>query len=506
MNYRKYLYGSLVIAALLSSCSDLEEDPYGLINTGSFYKTPSDAESAIIYAYSILPEVGYYSRGFLIITELPTENLTQKGDAGVSNFELDELRTTSTNADLDNIWTYLYRGVARANAVITNVPNVPNMPETNKNQIVGEGYFLRALHFFNLVRLFGEVPLRVDNIVEASQVPIAKSSIEDVYKVIIADLQQAETLISSQKISEGRANKVAVQALLSKVYLHLASSKNSNSPGYGFVANADEMYAQAKTYSGKVINEQTAFGFTESLVDIWNTEIYKKAPVTEHIFDAAVDRTGEIESNYSKLPNMFLPADRRMVIPYDPLVPTSTNINIGQGWGHFRTESAIYNSYAADDKRKTQLIVSQYKGEDGASYTLDINGNARPFTRKYIDPLRVGDKSSANTPILRYSDILLVYAEAAGPTPEGYAAINKVRARAGLGNLDPSLGVQAFRNAVIEERALELAFEGNRLFDLRRTNSMEDVLEHKYNKTITSGAYFFPIPQREIDTNPLMKP
>jgi len=506
MNYKNYIYTALLLAATLTtSCSDMEEEPYGIINSVSFYKTADDAESAIIYAYANLPEVGYYSRGYYMVTELPTENLTQKGDAGVGNFELDELRTTATNSNLQDLWTYMYRGISRANAIITNVPNVPNMAEADQNQIIGEGYFLRALHYFNLVRLFGEVPLRLENITEASQVPIAKSSIQEVYNTIISDLQQAESLLTAEKISEGRANRVAIQALLAKVYLHLASSKSSGSPGYEFVSSADDMYAQAKTYAGKVINEQSTYGFTESLVDIWNTEVYKTATVSEHIFDAAVDRSGEIESNYSKLPNMFLPSDRAMIIPYDPLNSASAKINIGQGWGHFRTESAIYNAYADNDKRKTQLIVSKYTSEDGTTYNLDITSSSRPFSRKYIDPLRVGDKSSVNSSIIRYSDILLVYAEAAGPTAEGYAAINKIRARAGIGDLNPALGLEAFRDAVIEERALELAFEGHRLFDLRRTNSVEEILEYKYGKSITSGAYFFPIPQVEIDMNPLIQ-
>src|ERR1051325_3772893 len=121
INLREFLYGAVLLAGVCS-CSDLEEEPYGLINSKTFYKTPEDAESAIIYCYSILPEVGYYSRGYYIVTELPTENLTQKGDAGASNFELDELRTTPTNANLDDMWTYIYRGISRANGVIVNVP------------------------------------------------------------------------------------------------------------------------------------------------------------------------------------------------------------------------------------------------------------------------------------------------------------------------------------------------------------------------------------------------
>lgn len=499
-----YIFSGILAAALLAGCSKMTEQPYGMINSQTYYKTPDDARAAIIYAYSILPEVGYYSRGYYITTELPTENLTQKGDAGVGNFELDELRTTSTNPDLDNIWTYAYRGVARANAVIAHVPEIPGMVEAERNQITGEGYFLRALHFFNLVRMFGEVPLRTTTIDDASQIPMAKSSIKEIYDLIISDLKAADSLITQQRISEGRANRPAAEGLLAKVYLHLASSKASGSPGYEFVANADDMYAQAKLYADKVVNGQTAFAFTPSLPDIFNIDIYKKAAVTEHIFDAAVDRSGDREGSFSKLPNMFLPADRPMTIPYNQLKPDSATIDIGQGWGHFRTEPGIYFSYADNDRRKTQLIVSSYTN-NGQTYQLDITSSSRPFTRKFIDPERIGDASSANSPIIRYSDILLVYAEACGPTAEGYAAINKIRARAAIGDLQPGLGVAAFRNAVIQERAWELAFEGNRLFDLRRTNTMEKVLVQQYGKTITSGAYFFPVPQREIDTNPLMK-
>lgn len=502
MKLKKLLYTALLIPAIFG-CS-LEEEPYGLINSKTFYKTPQDAESAIIYCYSILPEVGYYSRGYYIVTELPTENLTQKGDAGSSNFELDELRTTPTNSNLDDIWTYIYRGISRANGVILNVPDI-EMNETLRNQIIGEAYFLRSLHYFNLVRMFGEVPLRMDVIDDPAMIPIAKSPISDVYDLIISDLVKAEQLITVNRISEGRANRVAVQGLLSKVYLHLASSKETGSPGYDFVTNVNEMYAEALKYSGKVINEQNTFDFTPELVDIWNIEIYKKAAVTEHIFDAAVDRSGDREGSFSKLQNMFLPADRPMEIRYKPGDPGSPLINIGQGWSHFRTENNVYNSYADNDKRKTELIVSKY-WNSGSEYNLDINSSSRPFTRKFIDPLRIGDASSCNSPIVRYSDILLVYAEANGPNTEGYNAINKIRGRAGLGDLTPNLGVEEFRDAVLEERAKELAFEGDRLFDLRRTNKMEEILVNRYGKNISSGAYFFPIPQREIDTNPAMTP
>jgi hypothetical protein len=235
--------------------------------------------------------------------------------------------------------------------------------------------------------------------------------------------------------------------------------------------------------------------------------VYKNAAVSEHIFDAAVDRSGEREGNYSKLPNMFLPDPGFvMTIPYNPSDPNTESINIGRGWNHFQMEAHHYNSYNASDKRKTDLIVSEVINPDGNVIQFGINDFSRPFTRKFIDPLRDADKMSTNSPVIRYSDILLVYAEAAGPTTEAYAAVNRIRNRAGLGPLTPNLSPAAFREAIVEERAFELAFEGNRLFDLRRTNSMEKVLVEKYGKSITSGAYFFPIPQREIDSNPLIQP
>lgn len=499
MNFKRHICTIFIATAFFTSCANLDEDPKGITNTASFYKTEADANAALIYAYSVLPEVGYYSRMYYVVTELPTENLTMKGDAGVGNFELDQLRTTSSNGDIATLWSYLYNAVSRSNAIIANVPKIETISETNRNQIVGEAYFLRSLHYFNLVRLFGEVPMRTETLTNTDQIPKAKSSIKELYDLIVSDALEAEKLMSDAKNKEGRANKVAAQALLSKVYLHMASSGASASAGYEFVSNADDLYVQAQTYADKVVNGQSTFGFTESLRDIWDIDKYKSpGAVTEHIFDAAVDRSGVAEGNFSKLPNMFLPAIGFNMILDD-------GINIGQGWNHFQMEPAIYNYYDDTDKRKSELIVSTVWNEQGEERSLSISDFSRPFTRKYIDPKRIGDASSANSPVIRYSDILLVYAEASGPTDEGYKAINKIRERAGLGELEQGLSVAQFRQAVVDERARELAFEGHRLFDLRRTNTVKSVLVDKYGKSITSGEFFFPIPQKEYDTNPLLK-
>lgn len=488
MNLKKYFL-TLFGAAAVMSCS-LDEEPYGFPSTGNFYQSEADANSALVYAYAILPEIEYYSRNFITITELPTENLTLKPDAGASNFELDELRARPDNADITTAWRYAYIGISRANAVINNVPGI-EMNVDARNEIVGEAYFLRALHYFNLVRLFGDVPIHTVTVTSIEEVSKPKSSMQQVYDLIIADLEQAVELTDLTK-RDGRANKVAAWSLLAKVYLNLASGKSTNSPGYSFVAEANAMYAKAKEFSGYVINDQTVYGFEDELVDIWDID-QENGP--EHIFSASTDRTGQFEGNYSKLPLMFIPYIDGAVFQLED------GTSVASGWNHFNTESALYNSFDGADKRKNELIVSSV-WVNGSERVLNIGDYSRPFTRKYIDPYRVGDQTGVNTPILRYSDVLLIYAEASGPTTEAYAAVNQIRDRAGLGELNPALSTDDFRDAVIQERAWELAFEGQRLFDLRRTNKMEEVLEEQYGKTIETGAYFFAIPQREVDANP----
>jgi hypothetical protein len=496
MKLKKYICA--VTASLVIAGCSLQEEPYGFLSTDNFYKTATDANAALVYAYAILPEIEYYSRVFIVNTEIPTENLTLKPDAGASNFEMDELRTRPDNPDIATTWRYGYIGANRANAVIAHVPKI-QMDETTRNQIVGEAYFLRALHYFNLVRMFGEIPLRTDPVTSIDQVNLPKSSIQDVYNIIISDLTQAIDMMDLT-VRPDRVNKVAAWSLLSKVYLHLASSKSSASPGYEFVSSADDMYANAKTYAGKVVNEQTDYGLDPDLLAIWDVD---KEHGPEHIFAASTDRSGQTEGNYSKLPLMFIP----YIGSGGPFfLPDGTQVI--SGFNHLITEPAIYNSYKDYDKRKTQLIAS--KVFVGASFNvateddLHITDYNRPFTLKYLDKHQaVGtQQTSTNTPILRYSDILLVYAEACGPTTEGYNAINQIRSRAGLLPLTPSLDMQTFRDSVLVERAWELAFEGNRLFDLRRTHNMEKVLEDQYGKTIQTGAYFFAIPQTEVDNNP----
>ena len=145
----------------------------------------------------------------------------------------------------------------------------------------------------------------------------------------------------------------------------------------------------------------------------------------------------------------------------------------------------------------------------------DANGNVSasypgkltyPFCRKYIDPDFVGDKTSTKPFLMRYSDIALTYAEAAGPTDKAYALVNAIRNRAGLGDLPAGLDKATFRQAVIRERITELAFEGNITYDMRRTGQLHTV-QALVGQGITSeeDVLFYPIPSIETDLNPNIK-
>ena len=153
------------------------------------------------------------------------------------------------------------------------------------------------------------------------------------------------------------------------------------------------------------------------------------------------------------------------------------------------------------DERRSLLVIDQLFNADGDEVWTPAGGESRPFSRKYIDPNFIGDKTSTHPYLLRFTDVLLIYAEAQGATTAGYEAINRVRTRAGLPALRTGLSNTVFRERVIQERSYELAFEGHRLYDLRRTNSVVSVLEGQYGKTVTSHPYFYPIPAIEKELN-----
>ena len=488
------IYPALAAILVLGSCS-LQEKSYGFYSGDNFYQTEEDAESGLMYAYNALNYLEYL-RGIWYVGDIPTDDMYPKSDESGDIHMLENWTVTPTTELTQYYYKYCYIGINRANMVIDRVGS-GNFSEEARNRIVGEALFLRAWNYFNLVRTFGRCPVTLKPIssLEQTTSPLA-GSIKELYDIIIKDCQDAINMLEVNK-SFGRVDKAAAQGLLSKVYLTLASSKEHGAAGYRDMSiDVEATYALAAAEARHVVNDYPGlYGFDEDLRHIY--DVY--APDgPEHIFIMSTDRSGTHEGMYTKIPLQFLPNNSSVPIFIKYSDGTLQKGN-GNGWGVFLiNDDFVESAYLTTDKRRTELIHRTIYDQNGAEVTPSpVRGY---FTSKYVDPDFIGERTSARPYLMRYSDIALVLAEAAGPE-EGYPLVNAIRTRAGIGELTPGLSLGDFRTAVIDERKRELAFEGNRLFDLKRTASVTRTVQEA-NSLTEDEAAFYPIPQREVDLNP----
>ena len=500
------IFACILAVVCLAGCS-LEEKPYGFYSEGNFYKTEADAQSATMYIYDAINYIEY-SRAIVFLGGMNTDELDPKGDATQSTKDLDawSMNNFRSNVTLGNFFKFSYITINRANAVIENVPRM-GIDQALKDRFTGEAYFMRAYSYFNLARNFGRVPVHMQVVTTIDDTAASLAgSLDEQWGYIIADLEEAVKLLPYYaKPEPGRVDKAAAQGLLAKTYLYLASAKEYGVPQYKDMSfNVDDYYAKAAEYAAGVVDNpaQTTYAFDPDLMHIYDVQ-YPDGP--EHIFIMSMDRTGESEGQYSKISKMYIPYIAGGTV-YLKQGDAETFIPTHDGWSEYRTNIGFYNKYEAGDLRKDWLICKEVYDADGnvtASYPGSLS---YPFCRKFIDPEFVGDKTSTKPFLMRYSDIALVYAEAAGPTDKAYELVNYIRHRAGLGDLTPGLSKAQFRQAVIMERVFELAFEGNISYDMRRTGTLHTVKAlAEQGITNEEDILFYPIPSIETDLNPNIK-
>ena len=206
---------------ILAGCNALEKNPLPSITPENFFQNADDAESALTAAYDALQQTGTYGQDLNVVGEMPSDNCTStNGDVNA----LDRIIWTPLTSQVNDIFQASYIGINRANVVLNYVPTIA-IDTVRRNQILGEAHFLRALHYFNLVRLYGGVPLRLQPTEsgESDVVTLARSSADEVYTQINTDLQQAVQLTNSnygsQAANRTRVIKTAVNALQTKVFL-----------------------------------------------------------------------------------------------------------------------------------------------------------------------------------------------------------------------------------------------------------------------------------------------
>jgi len=483
MNNRKILW-VLILVFSISSCSKLEEDPDSVLVTEQFYQNENQAVSAVTANYRKLYESGQslYNSLFQIGVEMATDDYEAGPRARNAHVRaISGLTHDSSNDRMEQLWKQSYDGINASNIAIDKIAQIDasKISATIRTRLINESKFLRALHYFNLLRWFGDIPIVLHETTSLTpeNLYVANAAESAVYAQIIQDLKDAEGLPSAAEYGSkdiGRATSGAAKSLLAKVYL------------------TQKDWANAAKKSKEVIDSK-AYGLFSNFADVFNVATKNGK---EHIFSAQFVGNAGYQGN--SLASRSAAAD----------VP---GIN-GDYADALHTAGGLYETFSNNDTRKTVTFVTQLVSPtNGQLYTFS------PQFFKYYDPAVVGNQgqSSKNLPIIRYAEVLLIYAEAlneqnAGPNSDAYAAINEVRLRAGIGKLEdvsPGLNLNTFRDAVFLERRREFVYEYQRWFDLARRGPDYYIATLKAaGKTLAAKRHIhFPIPQRELNLNPKLK-
>ncbi|MEP7238026.1 MAG: RagB/SusD family nutrient uptake outer membrane protein [Ferruginibacter sp.] len=502
----KYIQFIIIVFCLaLGSCKKvIDLYPESNLSTDNYYTNYAEVQAGISGCYNGLhnPQFREWQ-----LTELRSDNSLQGVTGSTNTFnrdlsDLDMFIPSTSHAGLYSYWVDTYNNIRNCNVVLQKLGvnydpatgtislaaiDIP-ITDVDRKQFAGEAMFIRAHHYFNLVRLYGGVFLIHKPVTPVEAKSINRSSVADIYKLIESDLKTAALYTSSAKFSlipaanVGKANAWSAKALLGKVYLTLNRK-------------ADAIV---------------------QLQDVITNSGYGLQPTYAAVFSTSNEMNSEILfTNRYKAGGLGLGSS--FGNDFGPLGSGSTVINgSGLGWNTPSTE--LDTLLIATDARRVINIATYGSGSTAVLYV-----------KKFLTPVTIVNDGESDWPIIRYADVLLMMAEAQGFTPASIGLINQIRVRSGLPVLPASVNTIAlFEKALADERRLEFAFENQRWFDLIRYNvtmttitaeqTIKDHFAHMYNihyknytaptptlaelqNNVTANKLLLPIPQHEIDTN-----
>ncbi len=478
-NIKLVIAAGALVMLTAGSCSEdfLDLAPISQQNSNNFYKTAEDMKNALTAVYGSLQYGGLYYSSMHIIGDLRSDNTEITNPAaGADQQAVDNFTNNAINSISSTTWNGHYQGIQAANIVIEKIESV-QMDASLKARYIGEAKFLRALMYFNLVRIYGDVPL-VTKVISNPQegYTYGREAAAKVYEQIISDLVAAEaslpyTYAASDK---GRATKGAAMSLLGKVYL------------------TQKQWALAAQKLKQVIDEtaQNKYQLLPSYASVFGITTENNP---ESIFEVQFKKGSNGEG--SPFTNQFAPIGSGTAV-----------VSVGNPLGQNIPTANMSDAYETNDLRKDASMKT--------SYVLSGKTVEHNYVIKYSGVPAANLDSDNNWIVLRYADVLLMYAEALnelGFEADGpaFALLNQIRKRAGLAektstNSNPDLRVSSqaeFRLAVEQERRVELAFEGHRWFDLVRTDRAFELLS---GLGMQPHHVLFPIPQSQIDINPAL--
>lgn len=504
---KKYIYIFVIsiLSGFCQGCMDkLEILPNDQIITDNFFEkgTPEEIESGVNSMYQRLQSSYMYNLRMWTLDIVAGEGSVgnEAGGNGLETNQLSNFIATTDNSGAKELWRGPWAGISRTNWILNNIDKAAKVSPDKITQYKGEAHFLRALYYFNLVRLFGDVPLIKTQQTAGDDLQVSRTAKAQVYDLIIQDLKDASSMLPAiYEVSSdiGRATKGAALGLLSKVYLTLKR--------YEETLTAIETLQSLNVYS---LNRKYEQNFDS-----------QRENGPESLFEVQYEKDVTAYSEFDILGQGGWQHDYMA-----PLAP----IAIGGKWGNFGW-FAVYKEFVdayetGDLRKKTSVWCAGdlYKGWSYDPKCSQTGHNVKKFLCEDIGQDRAMD-SPLNFPVLRYADVLLMYAEAlneTGRTDEACAPavsgdeggpLNRVRFRAGLPNVQTE-DQQELREVIRHERRMELAFEGGqRWFDLIRYDENGEYAEkffHSMGKTNfrVPKHLLLPIPMDDIDANPNLRP
>jgi hypothetical protein len=499
----------LIIGLSIMGCSDLVEEPVGLLSPDGFFQSTADIQAAVDGALTHAINEEIWGRKLSIALMLRSDMVSLQ-TTETRRVEMNEHTISGDNEMVYDPWRRIWLGISAANTAIAGAEDV-DLSDDIKNPVTAQAYFIRAFYYFHLVRLFGDIPYFDEPITDSeAALSVTLTSEADVYQNIIADLEYAETWLPETVDSRAQPSKAAAKSYLALVYLTMAG--NDSESGYWQMAfdKAEEVIDSAGIF-GLALDDDYQTLFNATKIDASEEPIF------------ALDY-----NNYEADDN-----------GYDQTAPMTgvRGDDDDSGWSIAVPTLAVYQSFDTLDYRTNVCFQTEATISDSlVDYTnFTISGHAaaanQPYIAKYTRYPGEYAKSnkratSHNYSMIRYAEVLLIAAEAAvelGDNSSALDYVNQVRARARKGGASTSGGYTEVTIAastepadltgtltaadILEERRIELAFECKRWYDIKRRQLGDEVFsasgyEGAKSNWDSSVDYDTPIPEDEIERNP----
>ncbi|WP_027381221.1 RagB/SusD family nutrient uptake outer membrane protein [Chryseobacterium daeguense] len=486
-SFTKALLCGTLMFGMISCEDDLMLEPENNITQTSFYTTELQIQQALSGVYSGM--INASSRGgfdvnfYLLASEVRSNNFNAISQNGNRDYyAINRFQDNSSTEEVEILWEDAYQMISYANNILARIDAVPFANPATREQYRSETRFLRAYAYFELMRAFGKVPL-IDHPVspeEAATIP--RKDLPALYDFITSEIEASVAGLknSYDNANKGRITKSAAHAMLGRMYL----------TGYGYPLNNSSYLTKAKEHLYAVIQVEGQYvTFASNYADLFKSVNDNKY----YIFEIQHINGGLSQGSY--LPSYVSPTFGAA----DPLYNAQGSLYSSSELG---VSQSLINSYETGDLRRALTLKTQFIAQNGqvdfANYFIKFREPGVALTNRYDWPI--------NFPIIRYADVLLMYAEVLnneGNTALAVPYLNRIRQRAGLAPLSTSMSATDFTTALRKERRVEFAGEGVYWHDLVRWNIAVDVINQaaadlNYNFTISTKDYLYQIPLSQI--------